>query len=181
MLRIWGDKRLEAAKWAQATQGVYIDPTDKFVALVLADDIAIKAAVFYNNWQPGNSVLMHIAAIPGRRWLTRPFLAAAFRYPFLQLGVRRVGGEILASNAPSLRFARHIGFVDEGIQREAGPGGQDVIAMGMLRRECRWLAGPPPQIWGNHYGEAESADPSEPDRDHSGAGSGEQPKRAANR
>ena len=82
---------------------------------------------------------MHIAAVPGRRWMTRDFLRVAFRYPFWQLGCRRVTGYVPASNADALRFDLHLGFVQEGRMREALPDGEDVIVLGMLRNECRWL------------------------------------------
>jgi RimJ/RimL family protein N-acetyltransferase len=56
----------------------------------------------------------------------------------VQLGVQRVTGYVPASNAAALRFDRHLGFVEEGRLREALPGGEDVIVLGMLKRECRW-------------------------------------------
>lgn len=153
MIRIWSGRTQEASDWVNAGWGYQIADGERLTSLVLEDNLAIRAVVFYNNYHPGNSVQMHIAALPGRKWLTRPFLSAAFRYPFVQLGVRRIGAEINALNHDSLRFARHIGFVDEGIQRQAGPGGQDIVALGMLKTECRWLSGPEPQIWGDQIGQ----------------------------
>ena len=82
---------------------------------------------------------MHIASDGSRNWLSRDFLAAMFAYPFVQLRLHRVTGLIAASNADSLRFARHIGFRDEGVMREGAPDG-DMMVLGMLRRECRWIA-----------------------------------------
>ena len=57
----------------------------------------------------------------------------------MQLGCRRVTGYVPAANARARRLDEHLGFVYEGRLREALPDGQDVLVLGMLRRECRWL------------------------------------------
>lgn len=105
-------------------------------------------AAFYTRYHPVDSIDIHCASAAGTNWLNRPFLRAAFRYPFLELGVRRLGTLVTETNERSLRFVRHLGFVQEGIAREAGPDGADIICFGMLKRECRFLTGPPPDIWG---------------------------------
>lgn len=108
-----------------------------FEAIGLERDAELVAAVIFNLWS-GADIAMHIAAVPGRRWMTREFLRAAFRYPFVQLECQRVTGYVPASNADALRFDRHLGFVEEGRMREALDNGEDVIVLGMLERECRW-------------------------------------------
>lgn len=108
-----------------------------FETIGLERDGELVAVVVYNFFS-GADIAMHIAAVPGRRWMTRGLLRAAFRYPFVQLEVQRVTGYVPASNAEALRLDRHLGFVEEGRMREALPGGEDVIVLGMLRRECRW-------------------------------------------
>lgn len=108
-----------------------------FEAIGLERDGDLLAVVVYNLWS-GADIAMHVAAMPGRRWMTRGFLRAVFRYPFVQLGCRRVTGYVPASNADALRFDRHLGFVEEGRMREALPNGEDVIVLGLLKRECRW-------------------------------------------
>lgn len=109
-----------------------------FEAIGLERDGDLLAVVVYNLWS-GADIAMHVAAMPGRRWMTRAFLRAVFRYPFVQLECQRVTGYVPASNADALRFDRHLGFVEEGRMREALPTGEDVLVLGMLRRECRWL------------------------------------------
>lgn len=146
--RIIGNQRERAIEWVGARwPEMGITSASKFTFLILENNLAISAVVGYNNWYPNNSIDLSVAALAGKRWLTRPFLSAAFRYPFVQLGVRRVGCDIASTNAHSLRFARHIGFVDEGIKRQAGQNGTDIISLGMLKSECRWLNGLPPHIW----------------------------------
>ena len=109
-----------------------------YEAIGLERDGELVAAVIFNFFS-GADIAMHIAAVPGRRWMTRELLRAAFRYPFVQLGCRRVTGYVPASNTDALRFDRHLGFVQEGVMREALESGEDVIVLGMLRSECRWL------------------------------------------
>lgn len=147
MHRIIGNQRMRAAEWANMRFGTGLGEDDKFTALILEKDLEIQAVVYYTDWAPGNSIDVHLAAIPGRRWLTRPFLSAAFRYPFLELGVRRMGATIAANNADSLRWTKHCGFIQEGVKRKAGQNGIDLIIFGLLREECRFLDGPPPEIW----------------------------------
>ncbi len=108
-----------------------------FEAIGLERDGALQAVVVYNLWS-GADIAMHIAAVPGRRWMTRDFLRAVFRYPFVQLGCRRVTGYVPASNSDALRFDLHLGFRREGLMREALENGEDVVILGMLERECRW-------------------------------------------
>lgn len=108
-----------------------------FEAIGLERDGDLLAVVVYNLWS-GADIAMHVAAMPGRRWMTRAFLRAVFRYPFVQLECQRVTGYVPASNADALRFDRHLGFVEEGRMREALPNGEDVIVLGLLKRECRW-------------------------------------------
>jgi RimJ/RimL family protein N-acetyltransferase len=101
----------------------------------LEDDGELLAVVVYNLYS-GADIAMHIAAVPGRRWMTREFLRVAFRYPFVQLGCRRVSGFVPASNADAQRFDEHLGFRREGLMRHALPD-DDIIVYGMLREEAR--------------------------------------------
>lgn len=146
--RIITDQPWRGARWARTIPGAGDFVFERFTALLLEKDLYLKAAVFYTNWHPqAASIDLHIASAVGENWLTRPFLRAAFRYPFLELGCRRIGALVRADNARSLRFTQHIGFVMEGVHREAAAPGVDVISFGMLKSECRWLKGPAPETW----------------------------------
>jgi RimJ/RimL family protein N-acetyltransferase len=101
--------------------------------------LEITAVTVYNHYYPEASVEMSIAAAEGRRWLTRSFLAESFRIPFIQWNMRRVGVSIAADNAPSIRFAAHLGFIPEGRIREGHSVGVDLLLLGMLKRECKWI------------------------------------------
>jgi RimJ/RimL family protein N-acetyltransferase len=71
--------------------------------------------------------------------LSRPFLYAIFYNPFVAWKVRHISCCIEASNAKSLGLCLNMGFKQEGILRESAVNGEDVIVMGMLKRECRFL------------------------------------------
>lgn len=81
---------------------------------------------------------IHIASDGSGKWLRRPFLRASFWHPFVQFNLRRVTGLVPAKNAAALRFDLHLGFVREGLIRNALPD-DDIIILGMLREDCRFL------------------------------------------
>jgi RimJ/RimL family protein N-acetyltransferase len=43
------------------------------------------------------------------------------------------------SNETAKKFDEHVGFIQEGVIREAFEDGEDAILYGMLRSECRYL------------------------------------------
>lgn len=137
MRRIILNERDRCAEWARQRIAHVPSWGEWCEAIGLEDDGELLAVVVYNLYS-GADIAMHIAAVPGRRWMTREFLRVAFRYPFVQLGCRRVSGFVPASNFDALRFDLHLGFVREGLMREALENGEDVIVLGMLERECRW-------------------------------------------
>jgi RimJ/RimL family protein N-acetyltransferase len=103
----------------------------------LERDGELIAGTIYEGYNP-HSIWMHVAAIPGARWLTRDYLRAVFRYPFVQLGVNRVGGWVEESNMAARKFDEHLGFREEARLRGAARDGGDVILYVMWRDECRW-------------------------------------------
>lgn len=114
---------------------------DKFegaVGIGLEEDGELIAGVVFNLFT-GPSICMHVAAVPGKRWMTREYLWRCFAYPFLQLGCNRITGLVRVDNLEAQRFDEHLGFVREGILRRACDDGMDMILYGMLREECRFL------------------------------------------
>lgn len=107
-------------------------------AIGLEEDGNLIAGVVYNLYN-GPSICMHVAAEPGKRWMTRDFLFRAFAYPFIQLGCKRVTGLVRVDNIEARRFDEHLGFVQEGVIRQGATDGTDMILYGMLKEECRWL------------------------------------------
>lgn len=107
-------------------------------AIGLEEDGELIAGVVYENYT-GKNITMHVAAVPGKRWLNREFLFRSFAYPFLQLGCNRVTGLVKEDNHDARKFDEHLGFKKEGLLRKACDDGSDLILYGMLKEECRWI------------------------------------------
>ena len=102
------------------------------------DNGELVAGVVFDSWN-GASVNMHVAALPGRFWLTKAFLAILFDYAFNQLRVQKVIGLVGEGNLPARAFDEHIGFMLEATLSNAHPSG-DLLLYTMERGQCRWLA-----------------------------------------
>ena len=107
-------------------------------AIGLEKDGEVIAGVVYEGFN-GVNIWMHVGALPGRRWCTRPAMAAWFGYPFLQCGVKRISGYVNASNLVARRFDEHVGFKQEAVLNGAAPDGGDVIIYAMRREECKYV------------------------------------------
>lgn len=110
---------------------------EQYEAIGWEKDGQLTAVVVYTNWS-GPDISMHIAAIPGRRWMSRVFLRAVFAFPFLGLGVRRVTWYVPSANTESVRFSLHLGAKLEGVKRD-GWYGDDMLILGMIKSECRYI------------------------------------------
>ena len=100
----------------------------------------IAVALYCN--QTKFDIEMH-TAIDGR--VTRAWIIAAFSYPFLQLELPRVSTSVNRGNMQSGRLATKLGFRVEGCKR-MGWDGQDLLQLGMLREECRFIATASPLV-----------------------------------
>lgn len=115
----------------------HVDDWGQYEAIGLVRDGEIIAATIYNHYT-GPNVMTSIAGAPGRRWMTRAYLGAIFRYPFLQLRVRRITALVETCNSDSRRLVEHMGFTVEGLMRHAAVD-DDLLVYGMLRQDCRFL------------------------------------------
>lgn len=106
-------------------------------AIGLERDGELVAVVVYDGFSETDCNI-HIASDGTGRWMNRALLAAAFAYPFTQLGLRRVTGLVPAKNAAALAFDEHLGFVREGYHPRALPD-DDLITLGLLREDCRFI------------------------------------------
>jgi hypothetical protein len=116
-----------------------LSPHAQFMANVTPAGVWIVA---FDEYREGASVTLHSAGARGA--LTRRFIRAVARRIWDELDVRRVNGIVRADNADALETNKRLGFIVEGVQREGyvGPDGvHDIVLMGMLRSECRWLPG----------------------------------------
>lgn len=92
----------------------------------------LSAGVIYEDYS-GTNIFMHVAAIPGRRWMTRYYLWMVFHYPFVQLGCKRVTAGVPSTNQDSIRFVESLGFELEARLKDAYPNGDLLVYC--LRKE----------------------------------------------
>lgn len=122
--------------WAAEKNGVTGFRRDAY-AIGLERDGELCAVVVFDDFSDGDCA-MHIASDGMRRWMNKELLLAAFAYPFVQLGLRRVTGKVAAKNHAALAFDEHLGFVREGLCRAAFPD-DDMVVLGLLRSACRFI------------------------------------------
>lgn len=101
------------------------------MTLALFEGITIKAVCGFRNWD-GIGVEVLIAG--EGMWATPDVIQAFFAYPFEQLKVRRLWAVVDASNKTCQRFMHKLGFVREGVLREAADDG-DRFLYSLLRTE----------------------------------------------
>ena len=127
------------AKWVADHMSIFEFGSTPYTAIGLTDPSgSLIAGCVYQNYTKVD-IHMHVAALPGKRWLNRVFLGEGFRYPFEQLGCKRVTGLVPARNEVAASFDEHLGFVFEGRIRQILANGDDLLVYGMLREECRFL------------------------------------------
>ena len=87
----------------------------------------LTAGVVLNNFTPC-SATVHLAISKPTKLLSE-LLDHAFLYAFQTCKLRRLTGLVEAHNAKSLKIIKHLGFVEEGVMREAGTDAQDIIVL----------------------------------------------------
>lgn len=130
------DQQERLLAWAEGKIGVS-SFREAAKAIGLERDGELAAVVVYDGFSACDCN-MHIASDGTRRWMNRALLAAAFAYPFVQLGLRRVTGLVPAKNVEALAFDQKLGFRLEGVCREALPD-DDVVILGLLKRDCPFI------------------------------------------
>jgi hypothetical protein len=121
--------------WAKARIPNYVGWAGHYQAIGLERDGELKCAVIYTSASPTNVVVSAVFEAPP----TRKFFHVVMWYPFVQLKVRRLTAFVEASNKRSFDFCTHFGFVVEGRMRAAAADGGDVILMGLVKEEARYL------------------------------------------
>lgn len=96
----------------------------------------IAAVALFNKYLHPNIEISF--AIGSPHWASRGSVQAIFRYPFVQLGCKRVTATIRADNKRASRFLLHLGFKQEGYHPDVFEDG-DAITYGLLRKDCRWI------------------------------------------
>ncbi len=126
----------EMLDWATARGGIKF--RDDAKAMGVRSDGALHGVVVFDSFT-NTGCWVSVVSDGGRKWITRELIIRVFAYPFIQLGYPRLNSFVSVNNADAIRFNEHFGFQREGVLREAGENGEDLIVYGMLRRECRWL------------------------------------------
>ena len=95
------------------------------------------AGIAFDNYN-GACVQIHVAALPGKNWISKALLHRVFSYPFHQLRVKKLIGLVGSTNAEALRFDLALGFRIEATLKDAYPDG-DLHILSMTQDQCRWL------------------------------------------
>ncbi len=109
-----------------------------YKAIGIERDDRIVAGVVYEGMSSCD-VNIH-CAIDDPSAVNYAWMFTVFDYPFNQCKLARVTGLVPISNKKALEFdIDKVGFKVEGIVRKALPGGEDVVILGMLKDECKWI------------------------------------------
>lgn len=97
----------------------------------------IVCGVVYTDYR-GRDIQMHCACDDPSVW-TRENIGICFHYPFEQLGVVRVTAPVPSTYKRALSINQRLGFQVEGVLRDFIETDVDVVLLGMMRHECKWI------------------------------------------
>lgn len=138
MRRYVYDEQERMLDWAEARiPGVHFGEDPIAIGHERGGDLV--AVCLYTHHTP-NSCMFHIASDGTKRWITREFILRAMAYPFIQCRYHRMTCTVSESNLESLRFTVHFGWTLEGVMREDGVDGEDMLLFGLLARECTQIS-----------------------------------------
>lgn len=119
---------------AQAS-GSHFNPRCDICVSRERDGELLGGAVYQNYTR--TSIAMHVAGFCDD-WLSKDLLWIGFHYPFVQLGVERIFGQVPESNVRALEFDLRLGFKEliriDGVFPDGG-----LVVVVMERGECKWL------------------------------------------
>lgn len=128
----WAEERIPGCRFRDDARAIGHDKDGELVAVTVFDSFSTTGC------------FMHQAS-GARHWWSKEYGTVAFSYPFLQCAYPRVSTLISADHHPLGRFMTMLGWRREGVMRKAGINGEDLLLLGMLREECRFV--PPPALW----------------------------------
>ena len=124
------------AKWAGDRLGIQNWGPSRAIGVVRHGSLA-AVAVFHQYRHPSIEISFVTA---DRRWATPQVVLGILRYPFVQLGCKRLTAITEATNQPTRAFLCRLGFCEEGIHPDTFETG-DAVSYGLLREDAaRWLA-----------------------------------------
>lgn len=135
---LYGAKK-ELLPWAsKQIFGIEDGFRDADQAIGIMNGAYLIGVVVYSDYRPNLSIEMSIATID-RRWGSRYNIGALFKFPFIDLGVKRVHTLCSANNREAIMVQKKLGLTPEGYHRHAYHDGSDAISWGMLKEDCRWI------------------------------------------
>jgi hypothetical protein len=72
-------------------------------------------------------------------WCNKDMLWVAFHYPFVQLGVKKLFGQVGVHKPEILKIDLQLGFKEEARIKDVYPEG-DMVLLSMYREDCKWLS-----------------------------------------
>lgn len=140
--RLVYDRESEMLEWAAAVIGLPVQqafsPSAHPIGLDESSTGSLRSVVVFDRFS-SNDCCVHVASDGTRAWMTRGFILQVFAYPFLQREQHRLTALVPSRNKDSLEFCDAFGFVREGLMREAADDGDDIVLLGLLRRDCRFI------------------------------------------
>jgi len=100
------------------------------------DDVLLGGVIF-NNFT-GESIGIHSGALEAS-WINRDMLFVTFDYPFKQLGVNRIFGQVPADNVHAREFNKKLGFKEIAVISGVYRNNVGCVVMRMERDECKYL------------------------------------------
>lgn len=108
------------------------------ISICRVTDGKLRGGVLYTDYQHHESIEIHVGGFDPF-WINRRLLHAAFSYPFVQLGVKRIFARMSEGNPRVLAFNENMGFRRiariEGVYR----GGFAQVIAKLDREDCRFL------------------------------------------
>jgi RimJ/RimL family protein N-acetyltransferase len=126
----------ELARWAGSKLGMHL--AEPNTSIGVAHRGKIVAAAVFNNYRPPNIEVTFVTTSP--RWASPGAVRAILRYPFIQLGCKRVTAVIEATNQPARAFLCRLGFKLEGTHPDVFQSGAAETYGLLLKDAARWVA-----------------------------------------
>jgi hypothetical protein len=118
--------------------GGFFNPVSDHCISRVTPEGNLRGGVVYSGYTGrGGSVGMHAAGLDPR-WISRDLLWVCFDYPFNQLAVKKIFGQVPASKPDVLDFDLALGFKYVTTIEDVYPDG-DMILLAMYREDCRFL------------------------------------------
>lgn len=128
------DNSVDGMQIAAKAGAIYNAAVDKCVARI--EKGQLYGGVIFCGYT-GASMQMHMAGFRPN-WSSRDMIWVAFHYPFVQLGVKKLFGQVGVHKPEVLKIDLQLGFKVEAIIKDVYPEG-DMALLSMYKEDCRWL------------------------------------------